>query len=121
MLDDPQLEAFLKQFRPRRPAPLPLSAKRPAYSRWMLAAAATVVLAVGVWRWAPRPDRIAEPLPSVRSGPIVFSLTTLNAAVRGGTHESLLDELDARLLPDPTRPGGALRVLADVTRDRQEP
>ena len=121
MADDPQLEAFLRQFRPRRPAPLPQPAKRPAHSRWMLAAAATVLLAVGVWRWAPWHDRTSAPTPAASSGRIAPTLSAFHAAVRGGTHESVLDEMDARLLPDPTRPGGALRVLADVSRDHEEP
>ena len=121
MSDDPQLEAFLRQFRPRRPAPLPRLGRRPAYFRRMLVAAAAVVAAVGVWRWTPRPDSISELLPSASRGPTVVTLVGINAAVRGGTHESVLDEMDARVLPDPTCPGGALRALADVSQTYQDP
>lgn len=117
MADDPEFETFLRQFRPRRPAPLPRPHPRRVPHPWILAAAAALVLAVGVWQWTPGPgngpDRAASPAPTSTTP----SLTALNAAMRAGTHESVLDDVSFRVLPNPARPGGALRVLGDVTRD----
>jgi hypothetical protein len=45
------------------------------------------------------------------------TMGALQAALRAGSYEAALDEMDARLLPDPARPGGALQVLADMRRD----
>jgi hypothetical protein len=113
--EDPELEAFLRRFEPRRPAPL----RRPATPRpvrpvllWI--AAAAVAVAVGAMlasRGPPRAPTVAfHPPPRPTLG-------ALNAALRAGRYEAALDEMDARLLPDPARPGGVLAGLADVRRD----
>ena len=46
---------------------------------------------------------------------------TMHLALGAGNYESLLDRVSARALPDPSRPGGALRVLGNVGRDLREP
>ncbi|HEX6739258.1 MAG TPA: hypothetical protein VF310_13350 [Vicinamibacteria bacterium] len=118
LADDPALEAFLRRFEPRRPPPLRAPAVRPPRARpvavWI--AAAAVAVAVGAMlavRGPPRTPSIAvqihpPPRPTVGA---------LHAALRAGSYEAALDEMDARLLPDPARPGGALAGLADVRRD----
>lgn len=115
MSDDKRIEAFLRQFRPRPPAPLPLPVRRPRGLHWLVGAAAAATVAFGVWRWAAGPEPVD---PSPRR-PEVLTLATASAAVRQGNHEDVLDASTAALLPDPSRPGRALRVLGDVTRDRR--
>lgn len=114
MTDDRRIEAFLRQFRPSPPAPLPLPVRRPVGGRWLLGAAAAATVALGVWQWA------AEPVPADTSPAWseALTLSAASAAVRQGTHEDLL-HASAGLLPDPSRPGRALRVLGDVSRDRR--
>lgn len=113
---DRDLEAFLRRFRPRRPAPLrrlPAVRRAPAVVLWVAAAAVAVAIgAVIAGRGPPPPAAVAL------SAPPRPTLGALNAALRAGRYEAALDEMDARLLPDPARPGGALAVLADVSRDR---
>jgi hypothetical protein len=110
--EDPQLEAFVRQFRPRPPAPLGARRAR-RRSGWpaLLASAAAVAIALGGVLLTPRTPKTAA------SAPPRPTLGVLNAALRAGNYEAALDEMDARLLPDPARPGGALAMLADVKRD----
>jgi len=111
MSDDLELETFLRQFRPVAPPPL----RRPRTTRrgWVPAAiAASVVLAL----FAVRPS-VRTPKAVVEEPPRRATLGAFGQAVRAGTYESALDALDARVLPDPAREGGALRPLADVSRD----
>ena len=78
---------------------------------WATAAAVALALAGLLWPRGPSPERVevvAAPRPTVGA---------LNAALRAGRYEAALDEMDARLLPDPARPGTALAALADVRRD----
>jgi hypothetical protein len=113
--DDPQIETFLRQFKPRPPAPLGLGHRNASPVWWGLAAAA--VIAATFWVTRPRRDgpapteavvmREARPRPT---------LGELSAAWRRGDHEDVLREMDGRMLPDPARPGGALRELG--ARDR---
>ena len=110
MSDDLELETFLRQFRPVAPPPL----RRPRTTRrgWVPAAiAASVVLALVAVRPPVRPRQGAP------EEPPRATLGALGQAVRAETYESALDALDARVLPDPAREGGALRALADVSRD----
>ena len=114
MSDDPELETFLRQFRPRPPSPL--RRRRSVRPWWALAAAAGLMILA----WWGRSSQPAEPLPArpVSSQPLPATLGAFRAAVRSGTYEAALDHLDVVLLPDPTRQGGALQSLADVNRDR---
>jgi hypothetical protein len=114
---DPALEAFLRRFQPRRPPPRGRARVRPPLRPAVLwTAAAAVAVAIGAMfasRGPPSPPPVAvqvhpPPRPTVGA---------LHAALRGGSYEAALDEMDARLLPDPARPGGALAGLADVRRD----
>jgi hypothetical protein len=118
MSDDPELEAFLKQFQPRPPAPLERPPSR-GVGPWRFVALAAglmaVVLMLTLWR-LPNPGRpesgksaIDVPLPT---------LAVLGAALRAGQYEAVLDQMNARALPNPLRPGSALRELGDVNRDR---
>jgi hypothetical protein len=113
MSDDPELESFLRQFRPLPPGPLARPSGR--RGRWWLGAAAAVILAAAgaiVGRLTEhRPPRQADRPPAVTVG-------AFSASLRTGSYEAALDEMDARVLPDPGRPGGALAVLADVRRDQ---
>ena len=117
MSEDPELESFLRQFRPRPPGPLVARPGRASPGgRSLLAAAAALVLAAG----GAVVGRLTERRPP-RGTDVARSATVggLGAAVRAGTYESALDEMAERVLPDPARPGGALAVLADVGRDRR--
>jgi hypothetical protein len=77
------------------------------------ASAAAVAVAIGALLAGHAPPAP----PAAWSEPPRPTLGVLNAAVRAGTYEAALDEMDARLLPDPARPGGALAALADVKGD----
>ena len=113
MFEDRELETFLRQVRPRPPRPLGrVRRRRP--SPWLaLAAAVLAVAALGIWRGrAPRP---APQLGFAR--PTRPTVGELNAALRAGTLEQVLDRMAPAVLPDPTESGGALRVLGDVARD----
>ena len=113
MSDDPELETFLKQFRPRPPAPL--RRRRSVRPWWALAAAAGLMILAWWGRSQPAPP---VPAHAVSSQPLPATLGAFRAAVRSGTYEGALEQLDVVLLPDPTLQGGALQVLADVNRDR---
>jgi hypothetical protein len=114
MDDDPELEAYLRQFRPLTPLPL----VRPSRRRWIAvggALAASIAVLVFAWRTAgPRPREGAKTA-SWSERP---SMGTFARAVRAGGLDIALDAWDERVLPNPQRDGGALRVLADVGRDR---
>jgi hypothetical protein len=118
MSDDPELEAFLKQFRPRRPAPLqspPSSGVRP----WRFVAVAAGLLAlVLVFILEPRPGARPPRSGESTSGVPLPTVAVLGAALRAGRYEAVLDQTNARLLPNPLRPGSALSELGDINRDR---
>jgi hypothetical protein len=103
-VEDPELETFLRQFRPVVPAP---RGRRPA-RRWPWAAVAAVLAALATLPAVVRREHPAAP-PLIRP-----TLGVLRAAMRSGDYDRVLDELDARVLPDPTAEGRALRALADV-------
>jgi hypothetical protein len=109
--DDPELEIFLRRFRPRRPAPLGRPRPRRTWAVWATAAAVALALAGLFWQRGPAREHV----PAVAAARP--TLGVLNAALRAGRYEAALDELDARLLPDPARPGTALAALADVRSD----
>ena len=115
MSDDPELETFLRRFRPRAPAPLSRPGRRFVRPWWMAAAAAGLIILA--WWGRPSPPPEPRPAPSVSSH-LQATVGAFRVAVRSGTYEAALDDLDGALLPDPTRQGGALQSLADVNRDR---
>ena len=109
MTGDRELEAFLRRFRPLPPAPLgrPRERRRSG-GAMLLASAAAAAIALGGLILERAPRDAPPPRPT---------LGALNAALRAGSPEAALDAIDARLLPDPARPGGALAAAADVKRD----
>jgi hypothetical protein len=111
--DDPELETFLRGFRPVAPPRLraPVS-RRWRIAPWLAGFAVAAALAVVVTRSA----RQAEPPPA--SPGSRASVGALNAAVRAGQYETALDTLAFEMLPDPRQPGRALRVAGDVSQDR---
>ena len=115
MPDDPELETFLRRFRPRLPAPL--SRRQRSVRPWWVVAAAAGVIALAWWVRSFGPPA-PMPAQAVASWPLPATLGAFRVAVRSGTYEAALDDLDVVLLPDPTRQGGALQSLADVNRDR---
>jgi hypothetical protein len=118
MSDDPELEAFLKQFRPRSPAPL-RRLPRPMGRSWRFVAVAGGLLAVAAALiLARKPD--SGPTRSRKSGSGVPlpTVAVLGAALRAGQYEAVLDHMNARLLPNPRRPGSALSELGDFNRDQ---
>jgi hypothetical protein len=114
MSDDPELETFLRQFRPTPPGPLRRPRRR-GLPPWrfvaLVAAVLVVVFAVTPGRRAPTPAKVA----GARGLP---TLAVLEGALRNGGYEVLLDQLDGHVLPDPVRPGSALSHLGDVSRDQ---
>jgi hypothetical protein len=113
MSEDPELESFLRRFRPIPPGPLPRRADRPV-RRWLLSAAAVVLAVAGAMV-----GRLTERRPTTEADrPGSATVGALSAALRDGRYEAVLDEMETRVLPDLRRPGGALTVLADVRRDR---
>src|SRR5688500_12567051 len=98
--DDPELEAFLRQFRPRAPAPLEVRRPPGRWALWAAAAAASALIALwardGRDSPAERPDQ-----EQMATGPSVPTAALLGRAWRNGDHDRLLDALDARALPDP--------------------
>lgn len=116
MSDDPELETFLRQFRPRPPVPLSRPRRR-SVRLWWLVTAAAMLITITWWERSPQSPRLL-PAQVVSSHPRRATLGAFRVSVRSGTYEALLDDLDVVLLPDPTRQGGALQSLADVSRDR---
>jgi hypothetical protein len=109
--DDQDIEALLRRFQPKRPAPLPPLAIR--RRRWMAVAAAAVlatVLAPVAW---PRRgvdsgaalDRSAEQAVTIVSLPRVAGWDT-------GLIDATLLEVSDRVLPDVEATRGVLRQLA---------
>ena len=120
MPNDNEIETFLRRFKPSAPRPLP----RPRPVRpWFLlpaVAAAAVVTVSLAWRLGVSPNRSSGE-PTVAQSQMAPTVGALNAALRAGTLDSLLDEMEHRTLPDPRRPGGALEVLARdyaISRER---
>ena len=112
MSNHSEIETFLRRFRPRPPAPLPTPAQSGA-RRWSflaLAAAMVAAFALVAWRFtvAPQPG----PQPAAAAQRLQPTLGALNAALRAGNLDSVLDDMGQQTLPDPCRPGGALEVLA---------
>ena len=111
--EDEELEAFLRRFEPRAPSPLPRRGSRRAW--WALAAASLVAGALWVG-WpagapVPKPAAItpALPAPETRSRP---TMAELSVVLRPGGSTRAMDRLEGRVLADPRRHGGALRVMA---------
>ena len=114
MTGDPELEDFLRQFRPIAPGPLRLPPARRA-RRWALPLLAAVVVAVALG--IALTPRLARGPGAAGAGRTLPTVGALRVAVRDGTYPASLDEMEAGTLSDPGRPGSALAVLADVRRD----
>lgn len=111
MPNDAEIETFLRRFKPS--APGPLAKPSPAHPWLVLAAVATAAVAIVSLSW-----RLGLP-PSRSSGERTLAQSQLeptvgilNAALRAGNLDSVLDEMERRTMPDPRRQGGALEVLA---------
>jgi hypothetical protein len=115
MSDDTEMETFLRQFQPRAPGPL-RPARPPRTRLWLATATVAAALVLAPFWWL-MTGRRAPPALIVADHPLTPTRALLAAAMRVGNHEAVLDQLDAAVLPDPTREGGALRVLGDASRD----
>jgi hypothetical protein len=112
MSSDSELETFLRRFKPRAPAPLPRPRRSPSrtWSYFAAAAASAALILLLAWRLILSPQfspRAPEAAHGARP-----TLGALNAALRAGNLDSVLDEMGKHTLPDPSRPGGALEALA---------
>lgn len=113
-VDDEAFEDFLRQFEPRAPSPLPF--RRPVRSWWALAAAA--LIAVGFYavrHHGPQARHMEARHDTVRPN-VSRSRPTLgevSVILRPRDHARVMAELEADVLADPRRRGGALRALAD--------
>ena len=109
--DDRRLEAFLRQFQLREPAPFLLAPAPRRRRLWMGAAAAALVLAsAAAVYFAPREDRPRPIEPS--------DLTVAQLAQRAGWDIDALDkalsEVSPRVLPDVERPESVLKPLSGL-------
>ncbi len=113
-MNDAELEARLRRFRPRRPAPLPDAARRSGVAWPQLAIAATLTLVVGGGLFV-----VSRPYPGV---PVVPDLredvpATLGSMTRLASEsperlDEVLTNASRGLLPDVGQPPGSLRQLA---------
>jgi hypothetical protein len=113
--ENEDLELFLRQFEPRAPAPLPAGGARRAW--WALAAAALVAGALWIG-WpaasirAPAPSipkPAVAPAAETRSRP---TMAEMSVVLRPAGCTKAMAQLERRVLADPRRRGGALRVMA---------
>ncbi len=103
-----ELETLLRQFRPRRPGPLPDvehgRGVRPLVRVVLCGIAATVVLMVG---WRARISVPEAPRTAVTLGELAPYVLDESRDL-----ESTLARTSRRILPDVERPGGALHALS---------
>lgn len=119
-----KFEAFLREFEPRRPRPLPpATIARPSWQ--YLAAAAMLILAIGsVWFWmrhrhaqpnraaaAPSAETVTNMPPNHAMPPSILALTQ-SALQDGAEFDRQLDCIAHRSLPGFTQKDSTLRVLA---------
>ena len=111
MPSDTEIETFLRRFKPS--APGPLAKPRPAHPWLVLAAVAAAAVAIVslAWRLGLPPSRSSGER-TVAQSQLEPTVGILNAALRAGNLDSVLDEMERRTMPDPRRQGGALEVLA---------
>jgi hypothetical protein len=113
MSNDSEIETFLRRFRPKAPAPLAAPPLRHSRVRpfLVLTAVAAIVIVSLAWRLvmstahSPRKSAVTQPHMKPTVG-------AFNAAIRAGNLDTVLGEMESRILPDPLRPGGALKALA---------
>ena len=115
--EDAKLEAYLRQFRPQPPRPLPGRA-RTALLRWrvpLMAAAAVLVVSITLVFFSRKPDHIrvaqterTEPLAQETS----FIRLSRTAMEDAGEFDARMDSLSQKLLPDVRRSQGILKALA---------
>ena len=123
MDDQERFEAYLRQFRPRRPGPLPGHvSSRPTSVRWWLTAAAAVLAVCGLalrTRWpvpAPQPHaiRIEATVVHDTDDKQTATLWRLSGLMQGDPDQldTALTAASAELLPRIDRPERALYGLA---------
>ena len=98
------IEARLREFRPRRPAVIPDERLQLLRGPMWVAVAAGLAAAMFVASRLRTPDR--RPLP------VTLGALTAIAVERPADLDAALTELSRSSLPDVTRPGGALQRLA---------
>jgi hypothetical protein len=118
--NDSEFEGFLKRFQPRAPRPLPKVFK-PAWWPPVLAAAALILLVLGIWLASMQVTssrtentvklKVERKAQTARPTATLGNLQRLANADPEGFN-AVLDAQAATLLPEVTRPGGALAVLA---------
>jgi hypothetical protein len=103
------IEARLREFRPRRPAPLQehFELRRTRAPFWLAVAAGIAVAVLVGWRVERARRTWAEPVESARLG----TLTTL-ALNDPEEFDRALARISRESLPDVGRPGGAFQQLA---------
>ena len=100
-----ELETLLRQFRPRRPGPLPdvEHGRGPRRLAWVvLSGVAAAVVMMVVWR---------PHTPVPETARTAFTLGELNA-FDANALETVLVRTSRAILPDVERPGGALHALS---------
>jgi hypothetical protein len=112
MTETEEIEARLREFRPRRPAPLQehFELKRSRAPFWLAVAAAAAVAALVVWRVDRRPVVPAERFERAESVTL-GALTTL-ALNDFQQFDAALARISRESLPDVGRAGGAFQQLA---------
>lgn len=120
--NEDEFEAFLREFAPREPGPLPVSAPANPWRR--LAAAAVVVLAAGTSLWLgtrpgretkfPPAEHAAVPRPEARPSPQSLSAIALTQLAQNDPQklDATLDEDSRRILPGFQEKGSTLAALA---------
>jgi len=120
--EDEDLEAFLRRFEPRAPSPLPIVRRSSSRTWWALAAASLATAALWIGSREPalapieaRPARMAEAAAVADRAPRSrTTLAQLSIVLRPVEAVRVADELQTRVLADPTRTGGALREMASA-------
>jgi hypothetical protein len=116
MSNDHEIELFLKRFSPVAPPAFSVHRAVRRRRRWRtaLAAAAMLLAVFGAMLRNSAPASSPARRPA-RPAPVVgTTVASLREAVRNGEVEAALHALDATVLPDPLRPGGALHALGEL-------
>lgn len=123
-MNDQELEAFLKQFRPRTPSPLPDRLRpRYAHANWWWSAAALIVAAIVLSRlsWTgstptATSDNATPAIDATAPGdhrqPVTLGRLSRLMQENPAQLDAALTESSRDLLPRIDRPDSALRVLA---------
>jgi hypothetical protein len=107
--EDERIESFLRQFRPRRPPPLPATR---ASRLWLRIAAAAAVLVFAVLITLPFLSREDRSGVRVERPDLTAARLSQLADWDIGRLEQALSEASPRMLPDVERPESVLHALA---------